>query len=600
VAAAVVALSGVGAGAALAHPEPHQQEVTAWPPRQAADPPLVATPRAECGPGSRPETALQGQVPLEDHESGRAAKGYACNAELVGKYTKPSPQGTVGGFKVERYVDAAGHECAYYDTTLLAPTSLVDVEAGVNVLDMSNPANPVLTDRLVSPAMASPHESLIVSEKRGVLAAVLGNPSTYPGIVDLYDISEDCRHPQLKSSTPTGILGHESGMSPDGRTFYSASPASETIVAVDISNLSAPVPLGIGRYDSHGLSLSPDGNRAYVAGTGTGLIIVDVSEVQARKPDPEFREVSRLTWKSMSIPQNAIPVRIDDHPYVVEIDEFGTLREVGAARIIDIADEKKPRVVSNMRLEVHQPENFDAIRNDPQAGAPLQGYAGHYCNVPSRVDPGIVACSMILSGLRVFDIRDPQHPREIAYYNAPISPRATPGFPPSNYAMSSPSFNAERGEIWYSDGFQGFFAVKLTNGVWPFPKCMGEEATIPATTSTKGGADADVVVGRRERDRIATRRGDDRVCARAERDRVRTGGGKDRVNGGGGRDRVNGGGGRDWLRGGNDRDRLRGGRERDRLEGGRGRDRLDCGAGRDLAIAGPRDRARGCERVRRP
>jgi hypothetical protein len=42
-------------------------------------------------------------------------------------------------------------------------------------------------------------------------------------LIDLYDISEDCRHPQLKSSTPTGILGHESGISPDGRTFYSAS-----------------------------------------------------------------------------------------------------------------------------------------------------------------------------------------------------------------------------------------------------------------------------------------------------------------------------------------------------------------------------------------
>jgi hypothetical protein len=101
--------------------------------------------------------------------------------------------------------------------------------------------------------------------------------------------------------------------------------------------------------------------------------------------------------------------------------------------------------------------------NDPGADSSLQGYAGHYCAVPKRRDPGIVACTFILSGLRVFDIRDPLHPREIAYYNAP-----RPGESATNYAMSGPAFAPERGEIWYSDGNLGFYAVKVTNGAWPF------------------------------------------------------------------------------------------------------------------------------------
>ena len=79
---------------------------------------------------------------------------------------------------------------------------------------------------------------------------------------------------------------------------------------------------------------------------------------------------------------------------------------------------------------------------------------------------------MILSGLRVFDIRDPLKPREIAYFNAPVTPRIVPPAgivpAPSNWAMSSPSFVPERGEIWYSDGLSGFYAVRVTNGVWPF------------------------------------------------------------------------------------------------------------------------------------
>ncbi len=514
-------------------------------------------------------------MPRSDSESGRAAKGYTCNAELVGAYEKPDPEGSVGGFKVERYTDAAGHDCAYYDTTLLYPTNLLATESGVNVVDMSDPTKPKLTAQLVTPAMQSPHESLLVNKRRGLLAAVLGNPTTYPGQIDIYDISEDCRHPALRTSAPTGILGHESGWAPDGNTFYSASPGTETLVALDVSNPTAPTPLWVGPYDSHGLSISDDGNRAYVAGVDSGLIILDVSEVQARVPNPQVREVARLTWNSMSIPQNAIPVTIDGNPYLVEIDEFGTLEAVGAGRLIDISDEANPRVVSNLRLDVHQPENFDAISGDAGATNGLQGYAGHYCNVPKRTDPGIVACSMILSGLRVFDVRDPQHPREIAYYNAPIKSRNTPEpFEASNYAMSSPSFVPERGEIWYSDGFQGFYAVRLTNGVWPFPKCKGTEATLSAVTGVaRGTGKRDVIAGTAANDLLTGKGKRDKLCGR------------------GGKDRVRGGPGNDILRGGN---------FNDRVVGGPGRDRIDCGRGRrDFGIIGRGDRARRCERIRR-
>ena len=62
-----------------------------------AEPPLVATPRAQCGPGSKPEPGIQGRVP-----AGAATDGLRCNADLV------SHQGTSGGFKVLRYVDPPG------------------------------------------------------------------------------------------------------------------------------------------------------------------------------------------------------------------------------------------------------------------------------------------------------------------------------------------------------------------------------------------------------------------------------------------------------------------------------------------------------------
>lgn len=453
-----------------------------------AEPPLVPTPQVECGPDDATETDIQGRVTSEDHAEGRAARGFWCSAERIGTFGDTAIDGTVGGFKVERYVDASGRECAYYDSTLLFGTDIFDGGAGTNVLDMSDPANPVRTATLVTPAMLSPHESLLVNQERGLLVATLGNPAFNVGILDVYDLSEDCRDPQLLSSSPAGILGHESGFAPDGMTFYSASPATQTLVPVDLTDPTLPVPLTSYRINSHGLSISHDGNRAYVASLD-GLVILDVSEVQAREPDPAIREVSRLSWESMSIPQNAIPFTIDGHPYLVEIDEFGAQSAVGAARIIDIADETDPQVISNLRLEVHQPETFERQSADPGTSSAIQGYAGHYCNVPTRVDPTIVACSMILSGLRVFSIVDPANPVEIAYYNAPSDPDAPTA---GSYAMASPSFVPDRNEIWYSDGHSGFHVVRLAEGIWPRRGATPVQtpSTEPATTAAPSPAAA--------------------------------------------------------------------------------------------------------------
>jgi hypothetical protein len=427
------------------------------------------TPKADCGPGSNPETGLQGQVSQQDFASGRAAEGYTCNTEQLSQYGKR------GGYKVERFVDTAGHECAYFDSTLLFPKDAVaqgQELTGGYVLEMTDPSNPVRTDTLVSPAMQSPHESMLLNTSRGLLVAVTANPIFYPGFVDVYDVNEDCRHPVLKSSLPVGSLGHEAGFAPDGKTFYSASLDAGgalsfgTLTAVDLTNPSAPLPIWTTKeFKSHGLSVSDDGNRVYLADR-SGLVILDVSQIQARTLNPQARLVSTLTWPTKSTPQITIPVTINSRPYLVEMDEFGSGASIGAARIIDISDETKPFVVSNIKLEVNMPEHQAALANDPGFSGLFQGYRGHYCNVPQRNEPGVLACTFILSGLRLFDIRDPFRPKEIAYFNAPVWPGN--GLQSAgNFAMSSPTLIPERSEVWYTDGNSGFYAMRVTNGAWP-------------------------------------------------------------------------------------------------------------------------------------
>jgi len=416
-----------------------------------------------CDEGSRPEK-VQGKAPLADFDSGRAAKGYSCNARQISHF------GVSGGYRVERYVDAAGHECAFWDSTLLWPHNLFEQATdgpGVYVMDMSDPENPVHTDTLRTPAMQTPHESLRLNTKRGLLVADMGYPTWQPGFLDVYSVKEDCLHPTLESSIPIGVIGHEGGFSPDGKTFYVASLYGHTLVAVDLTDPKVPVVLWeSAEYQPHGVSISNDGKRLYMAESAfedngfTGLTILDVSEVQKRVLNPTVRLVSRLTWPQLSTPQNATPFTIDGHEYLLETDEFGSGKHVGAARIIDIGEEKKPFVVSNMRLAVNKGDQTE----DPGDDQPFQGYQGHYCSLPSRVDPYIVACSFIMSGLRVFDIRDPAHPREIAYFNKPLLPGDHPVYPTKAgaFAMSAPAYDETTGDIWYTDGNSGFYVVRLT------------------------------------------------------------------------------------------------------------------------------------------
>lgn len=437
-----------------------------------------AVPEAKCGPGARPETDVQGRVPQRDYDTGRVKRGYQCNTRLV------SHHGATGGFKTLRYTDRRGHTCGYYDSTRTFPLdSLFQATSGfgVIVLDMSDPARPRTTTTLKTPAMLSPHESLLVEPRRGLLAGVLGNATTNVGILEIYDIRDNCRQPKLLSSTPSAVLGHESGWSPDGKTYWAASSVGQTLVAVDVSSPRSP--RQVFRQDGvnyHGLRFSPDGRTMYASnisndisdGTfpGEGLRVIDVSEVQDREADPSIRVLSDLTWREGSIPQVAQPFRRAGRSYVLQVDEFANFgptnfedAAVGAARIIDVTDPRRPRVISNLRLQVHQPASRRAAFDDPGASSPVGGYAAHYCSAPYQRDPRIVACSMIGSGLRLFDIRDLRHPKEIGYFNRPVD-SAVPLKAGAN-ALSQPAWDVKGRSVWYTDGNSGFYVVKLTNGI---------------------------------------------------------------------------------------------------------------------------------------
>jgi hypothetical protein len=74
---------------------------------------------------------------------------------------------------------------------------------------------------------------------------------------------------------------------------------------------------------------------------------------------------------------------------------------------------------------------------------------------------------MILSGLRLFDIRNLRQPREVAYFNEPTVPGTNSLNPTARgaFAMSAPAWDPARRSVWYTDANKGFFVVALTNGI---------------------------------------------------------------------------------------------------------------------------------------
>jgi hypothetical protein len=92
----------------------------------------------------------------------------------------------------------------------------------------------------------------------------------------------------------------------------------------------------------------------------------------------------------------------------------------GYPNIIDITDETNPRIVQKLRLQVSDPANCHLLLNDPaDTGSGIPAYNQERCSTNRHDNPTMLACGFQNAGLRVFDIHDLRHPKEIAYYKPP-------------------------------------------------------------------------------------------------------------------------------------------------------------------------------------
>ena len=419
-----------------------------------ASAPAVHIAKASCGAGDHTESGLQGETSMWERFSGDSIKGYNCNLNLVGMYRGDGAYSQDG--------PAYYGNCAYYATDNEDPKK--QRHLGVAVIDASDVAHPKLTTYLDDTAAAlAPHEAVFVSQARGLLLLAEYNGPD----VAVYDVKTDCKHPVLKGEVQLkDSIGHMAALAPDGNTFWVTQQGPNRVhtYAVDISDPSNPKMLppltfpDVGQF--HQVMINPPGFPAKGAEGGVWLyggqasgggakpgqfVIVDVSDYQHRSKTPEAPIVSNLAMDPGTL-EPQVPMMIGGHPYIMSMDEAGgasgfgdwaTACEAGASSfgyptIIDVSDQKNPKIVAKLWFEVNDPVNCERLRQTTPPDIPgtapgtnlpatsgTTNYSTERCVPNAQLDAKIMACSLQNGNLRVLDIRDVHNVKEVAYWKPP-------------------------------------------------------------------------------------------------------------------------------------------------------------------------------------
>jgi hypothetical protein len=345
----------------------------------------------------------------------------------------------------------------------------VNAAEATSVLDVSDSSKPTVVQTLTTTGMQNNWESMKVHEQRGLL---VGYQADGP-VLDVYDVSKDCKAPVLQSSLNVGGSGHSGNFSPDGTIYYASSLYTGEVFAVDITDPMRPsvitsnfVDTQGGPIGSHDLSIGKDGTRGYFtfpslfnAFNGT-LAIVDTSEVQARAPNARGRSIKDLEWQDGAASQYPIPITYRGEDYLMVTDELGSggcgdpqKPHFGYAHIFDIRDELHPVVSAEIKTAAQDSTNCEQAT---QSAGTFFGVGTHYCNVDRRDDPRLLSCGLWAGGVRVFDIRNPWRPKEVAYFDTAGVDDMVPGLT---------RIRVETRELWVATTAGVFYVLKFADGV---------------------------------------------------------------------------------------------------------------------------------------
>jgi len=376
------------------------------------------------------------------------------------------------------------------------------LDAGVLVVDVSDPSSPSVVNQIGPPLEGNvgetsrelriwPEQKLLLVLNHGCSALIhrcVGGEAAVRSTIRFYDISgANAASPKLVStffpSRSRAQVPHEFFLwvdpeRPRRALLYYTNPSSsdQELIVTDISGARKgrfaeidefKVDLPDNGMDNrlHSLGVSNDGTRGYLAYLGGGFMVVDTSDFANEVAAPEVRLITpvaqRVFWTD---PGAHSAVKLFGRPFALTTDEvYGKLGGAlpahgcpwGWARTIDIADERRPRLVGDFRVAPHNLEDYcDEVPPDQE------NFSSQSSHNPT-LTPNLALITWHSRGFQVISTENPRRPRRLAEF----SPEPLPVVQTEDPALST---GRDKVVMWsypiVADGL--IYLVDLRNGLY--------------------------------------------------------------------------------------------------------------------------------------
>jgi len=358
---------------------------------------------------------------------------------------------------------------------------------GWSVLDVTDPTTPQLVTYIPGPENTW---TIQIQVAEGKMITALERIAPGWGGVDgqafaegffIFDVSEPTK-PRRIGHFQTGSTGTHRNFYDGGNFIHAAAGApgmaGKIYRIVDIADPAKPREVGqfslpeqASGAATSGLKFSLhgpahiEGTRAYLPYGDGGAIILDISELS--RP----RMVSQLAFRGITATQGIhtflpLPRRrialVNDEAIRENGDE-----NLNMAGVVDISNESQPRLISLFPLP--EPPAETGLNNFYEKGGRFGPHNQHHPNHQACLEErdDMAYLTYFNAGLRIYDIRDPRAPKEIAYF-IPPDPKTRIGTKPSQLVAQTEDVLVDRrGCVYISDKNQGIYILKLNN-VWPY------------------------------------------------------------------------------------------------------------------------------------
>ena len=358
---------------------------------------------------------------------------------------------------------------------------------GWSVLDVTDPTTPQLVTYIPGPENTW---TIQIQVAEGKMITALERIAPGWGGVDgqafaegffIFDVSEPTK-PRRIGHFQTGSTGTHRNFYDGGNFIHAAAGApgmaGKIYRIVDIADPAKPREVGqfslpeqASGAATSGLKFSLhgpahiEGTRAYLPYGDGGAIILDISELS--RP----RMVSQLAFRGITATQGIhtflpLPRRrialVNDEAIRENGDE-----NLNMAGVVDIRNESQPRLISLFPLP--EPPAETGLNNFYEKGGRFGPHNQHHPNHQACLEErdDMAYLTYFNAGLRIYDIRDPRAPKEIAYF-IPPDPKTRIGTKPSQLVAQTEDVLVDRrGCVYISDKNQGIYILKL-NKVWPY------------------------------------------------------------------------------------------------------------------------------------